>query len=386
MWPWHRWPAVHHETGELWFWQLRGGQLSGAYRPAEGDPARPFTLGRASAFAVGGGAAGRPRVLLQRPRDPRCELQLVEMSGDAPIRRSVVAAGAGQFFPHFLPPSDAGAGWAPGWVRGGRIHIITEERALPASLHSMRALLPGGWGVGWPWAFSGRAPDGTRLAGFLDWNEWEAWEMGAEATPLIPGGSPDSLHFLAAVPAAHAGEGGYIVRRSWSARTSFWRGGGWSPPRTVATIPQVRGVWGGVSGCPGTGSTAFWIDARNRTCHFRSIAGGGGKRERVYLDGGGGRIPAIPLRVSGRRCSLARTRTCFSHALVLMGERALVTAGCGCATGDWRFTLQPAAGRRRAANPSAVRLHSALAAAIREVDRLRGERDGLRGSTRPSEE
>lgn len=261
--------------------------------------------------------------------------------------------------------------------------MISEERELPQSLDEVHALIPTGRAVHWPWAFTGLGNDGAVIAGPLGWRSWEPWKMESGGVLLAPAGEGSSLSFVAAVPPRDGAGGLLFVRRTWCARASFWRGGGWSVPEVLARHRSATGpIWGAASGCPKDRAAYFWIDGRMQACMEEVNVDGHQKTsERLYLTESGRRLTALPVRVSGRFCPVGDAGTCFSHTWAVMRGNVEIAGGRLCAPEGWTFEMSmPAKARHSTSDRTGARLHAALAAAIREVDRLRAERDSLRRS------
>ena len=376
------WSVLGRGPGGNWFWSLEDGRLRGWKMPARatGESA-DLDLGLALSFAVGYAARGDVLLLVERPGDRGgSHLELLQGVGERSVSPEVLAMGSSPLFPHFIPPTEPGYPWKPGWLEGRSLRLDELSVDLPPSLVEIRWLAPSGEDRSWPWSFAGVSCDRVPLAGFIGFHGWEPWEAGEDMLPLAPGylQDPGEIRFLAA--GSLDGER-LLVGRRWLDRAMTAVRTNWSQPAFVALPGSENGGMGGVITCPGQagffwtsgGGNIYqgdaWLDA------VRVL------REILPVSGGRQLLPGIPVRLRGTVCPLGEGshRICHSSGWGVAAPRFAplsVPPGCPLAGQPLGGGQEPRA--RASAESSVARIRGALSAALVEVESLRRERDALR--------
>ncbi len=377
------WPVLARDSGGNWFWFLGDGCLRGWRVTGTGvGESADLDLGCARSFAAGYADSGALLVLLERPGEARgSRLELLQVVGHDAVPAGVLAAGRGPLFPHFIPPAHAGGRWLPGWREGRSLHLRGTSLELPRPLAELRWLAPSGEERFWPWSFAGVSCDRVPVTGFLGFNGWEPWEAAEDMTLLAPGylHDPPQIQFLAVLS---RGDDHLLVGRRWSDRGVTAGRFNWSGPSTVVLPGSGEGGFGGVISCPE--SPDFFWAPRGRGTFSGDLERPSERiiREVLPLEAGDAHLPSMPVRLRGASCPVGGgQRVCHSAGWGVMMPNFLplsLPPGCPLAAkspeggGEER---QPPEGSRRS---SAVRLRTALSAALIEVESLRKERDELR--------
>ncbi len=378
------WPVLGWGPGGNWFWSLEDGRLRGWKMPGRAIvESADLDLGLALSFAVGYAARGDVLLLVERPGDHGgSHLELLQGVGERSVSSEVLAMGSPPLFPHFIPPTEPGDAWKPGWLQGRSLRLVDLSVDLPPPLAEVLWLAPSGEDRFWPWSFAGVSCDRIPLTGFIGFHGWEPWEADEDMLPLAPGylQHAKEIHFLAV---GSLGGERLLVGRRWLDLAMMAARMNWSRPSSVALPGSENGGIGGVITCPGQ-TGFFWTSGRGNVYQGDAwLDAVRVLREILPVSGGRQLLPAIPVRLRGAVCPLGEGNDRICHSVgwgVATPDFAPLSVPSGCPLGGQRSgrDRQEPGARAASSESSVARMRGALSAALVEVESLRRERDALR--------